>query len=95
MIGGGPPAGGGGARWASADVDASAKLNTKATAMVFMAMVFMPQRPATGFPVRKSLEEQRINIVPTRSAARRKISKSPTAKADLLPVLRKRQSVTV
>jgi hypothetical protein len=76
------------ARWACADVDASA--NAKA-----IATVIATQLPAPGFPVREGLEEPRINIIPTRSAAQQKILKSRSAKADLRPVLRERQSVMV
>jgi hypothetical protein len=53
------------ARWACADVDASADAKAIAT-------VIATQLAAPGFPVREGLEEPRINIIPTSSAARQK-----------------------
>jgi hypothetical protein len=73
MTGGGTPTGGGGAgaNWAWADVEASANVSAKAAAMVFTT-----SRTAPGSPVREGFEEQRINIIPARSAARRKNTKT-------------------
>jgi hypothetical protein len=90
MIGGGTTTGGGGgANWAWADVDASARVSAKP-----IARAVTSRRPAPVFPDCEGPAEQRINIIPKKSAARAKNTKMPSADADLRSVLSERQSVT-
>ena len=77
------------ARWAWADVDANASANAKAIATAITTLM-----PAPVFLNCEGLDEQRINIIPKKSAARAENTKSPSAGADLRPVLPERQSVT-
>jgi hypothetical protein len=51
--------------------------------------------PAPVSLAREGSDEQRINAIPKRSASSTKKYKMPSARADLPPVLRERQSVLV
>jgi hypothetical protein len=65
MTGGGGGGGGGGASWASADVDANTIASAKAIAMARASPC-----PSLVFLDCNGVAEQRINIIPRKSAAR-------------------------
>jgi hypothetical protein len=89
-VGVGVGVGVGGTLWASAGVAATAKVNAKVSAMALTR-----PRPMPVLLRCEDLGEQRINMIPKKAQARRKMPISPSAGADLRPVLPERQSVMV
>jgi hypothetical protein len=92
--GGGGGGGGGAANWARADVGANAMVSAKAIATATANPCASPG-PAPVFLKCKGVAERRINIIPKKAQLGRKIAKSPSAGADLRPVIPERQSVMV
>ena len=58
-----------------------------------IAMTLASLRPVPVSLAREGRDEQRMNVIPKRSASSTKNAISSTARADLPPVLAKRQSV--